>query len=72
MMSPYRVLAARSLENAGVETMIGGPGIRSQGVPYWFSCEQELHSFMENLNISYSEAKRLARWRKAQVKHGAR
>lgn len=44
--------------------MVGGPGIPRPGVSYWFSTEKEVVCFIENLNLSYSEGKRLSSWRK--------
>jgi hypothetical protein len=66
-MGPYRIVAVRSAENDGVEIVVGGPGIGRSGVCYWFSSEPETETFIRNLNLSYTEAKRLGSWRKTEI-----
>jgi hypothetical protein len=65
-MRRYFLIALRELQTGGFEGNIGGPGISRSGVMYWFETEPEAHSFVENLNLSYSEVKELANWRKAR------
>ncbi len=47
--------------------MIVGPGIPAGGVLYWFATENEAQSFIENLNLSYVEAREFAKWRKSAI-----
>lgn len=63
-MRTYCLLALRQMQTGVFEAIIGGPGISTSGVLYWFGTEQEAHTFLENLNFSYNEAKHLASWRK--------
>jgi len=63
--------------NGGFEAIIAGPGTSAEGVRYWFETEREAYSFVENLNLSYREARGLARWRKSHrrkqnLKHTSR
>jgi len=64
LMAPYRVAAVRNVQPDGYETTIVGPGIPATGLSYWFGTLDEADSFVQNLNLSYSEAKRLSKWRK--------
>jgi len=63
-MGTYRIVALRPVENERFEAIVDGPGIPRDGVSYWFTSENEVESFVEDLNLSYIEAKRLASWRK--------
>ena len=67
MHRPYRLTEVRP-QTGGVEALLNGPGIPGTGVRYWFGSEQEAHTFLENLNFSYNEAKQLASWRKQGCK----
>ena len=64
-MALYRVVAVQHVAAGGYETTISGPGIPAAGLPYWFDSKDEAYVFVENLNLSFSEAKRLAKWRKS-------
>lgn len=64
-MGKYRIIAVEPLEKGGFEARIHGPGIPAPGVLYWFATEPEAHCFIENLNLSYFEGKRLLKWRKS-------
>ncbi len=67
IMGFYRVVAVQNTAGGGVEAIISGPGISASGVRYWFGGEDEAYSFAENLNLSHSEAKRLAAARKSRL-----
>jgi hypothetical protein len=71
-MAHYRIITVQRVPTAGFETTIGGPGIPAGGIRYRFDSEAEAHSFIENLNLSYSEARRLMGWRKAQLRNQIR
>ena len=64
-MSKYRIVAVEQLKKDGLEIKIAGPGIPASGVVYWFASEQEARSFIEILNLSYSESKQFSRWRRS-------
>jgi hypothetical protein len=64
-MGKYRIVTMEQSERGGFETRISGPGIPSSGVVYWFENEPEAHCFIENLNLSYFEGKRLLKSRKS-------
>lgn len=68
-MVHYRIIAVQRIPNAGFETIIDGPGIPAGGVRYQFDSEDEAHSFIENLNLSYIEAKRLIGRRKSRLRN---
>jgi hypothetical protein len=68
MHLPYRFSEVRP-QPGGVEALVTGPGIPGTGVRYWFVTEQEAHTFLENLNFSYSEAKQLASCRKQSCRN---
>jgi len=67
-MAYYRIIAVQRIPTGGFEAMIDGPGIPAGGVRYQFDSEDEAHSFIENLNLSYIEAKRLTGRRKSQLR----
>ena len=67
-MAHYRIIAVQPIPTSGFETIIDGPGIPAGGVRYQFDNEDEAHSFIENLNLSYIEAKRLTGRRKSQLR----
>ena len=67
-MAHYRIIAVQPIPTSGFETIIDGPGIPAGGVHYQFDNEDEAHSFIENLNLSYIEAKRLTGRRKSQLR----
>lgn len=71
-MGQYRIAAIQYLADRGIETTISGPGISAAGVPYWFGSQDEADSFVENLNLSYAEGKRLAKWRKSNRRQASR
>jgi hypothetical protein len=65
-MTLYRIVAIQQLAPQGFEATICGPGVPAAGVAYWFESTTEADGFVQNLNLSYSESKRLAAWRKSQ------
>ena len=67
-MEQYRVVTFQDAASDGYETTIAGPGIPASGLPYWFDSKDEAYIFVENLNLSLSEAKRLAKWRKLYLR----
>jgi hypothetical protein len=67
-MGAYRIIAGQRSAVDGLDYIIGGPGIPPSGIRYWFASEDQAKSFIENLNFSYGEAKRLAKLRKAGPK----
>ena len=64
-MKKYRIVALEQFKKGGLEVRIDGPGIPAAGVMYWFAAREEADSFIENLNISYFEAKQFTKWRKS-------
>jgi hypothetical protein len=58
-MEPYSVVEVRHAATGGIEAIINGPGISPAGIPYWFTAEEQVYPFIENLNLSYREARRL-------------
>jgi hypothetical protein len=71
-MNHYQLTAFHQVATGGLECSIAGPGIPTTGIHYWFRTEQEAQTFVENLNSSYIEAKRLASWRKSIQKRIAK
>ena len=71
MGQPYCITNLDEALNGGFEATIAGPGTSAGGVRYWFETEQEVHAFVENLNLSYREAKGLASWRKSRHRRSA-
>ena len=64
-MGKYRIVALEQFKKGGLEIRIAGPGIPAAGVTYWFARQEEAHSLIENLNLSYFEAKQFIKWRKS-------
>ena len=71
-MGQYRIAAIQYLADRGIQTTINGPGISAAGVPYWFSSQEEAETFVGNLNLSYTEGKRLAECRKSNRRQHSR
>ena len=67
-MAIYSVVAVHPSADGGIHVTIDGPGIPVGGVVYWFDCKDEANSFVENLNILYSDAKQLAKWRESRAR----
>ena len=67
-MAIYSVIAARPSASGGIDVTIGGPGIPVDGVVYWFDRKDEANSFVENLNLLYTDAKQLAKWRESRAR----
>jgi hypothetical protein len=67
-MAIYCVLAFHTSANGGFDVTIGGPGIPIGGIDYWFDREDEVNSFVNNLNVLYADAKQLAKWRESYTR----
>ena len=67
-MAIYCVLALHSSSSGGFDVTIGGPGIPTGGIDYWFERKDEANSFVENLNLLYADAKQLAKWRESRAR----
>jgi hypothetical protein len=65
--STYHVISIHPNEDGGFEATIGGPGIPTGGVRYWFVTEDEPDSFVENLNLSYITSRELAACRRGRL-----
>jgi hypothetical protein len=68
LMTLYCVVAVQHVPTGGYETTITGPGIPDAGLSYWFDSRDEAYSFVDNLNLSFRESKRLAKWRKSYIR----
>jgi hypothetical protein len=67
-MAIYCVLAFHPSASGGFDVTIGGPGIATGGIDYWFDRKDEVNSFVDNLNVLYADAKQLAKWRESQTR----
>ena len=66
-MGIYSVVAVHPSASGGIDVTIGGPGIPAGGIVYWFDRKDEANSFVSNLNLLYTDAKQLARWRESRA-----
>jgi len=67
-MGPYYIVAATNSVPGELHATISGPGIPARGIYYCFTNDHEAYSFVENLNLSYAEAKRLSTCRQERTR----